>query len=73
MTEKDVTGRDQYIIAMALAYAIEAINRLPEPHRGTSDQTDMQTLLMKHVGIEAARQLRSQARQQLAIGERSTS
>jgi hypothetical protein len=40
-----VTGRDRYIMMNALAYAIEAISRLPEQWQERSDQTDMIALL----------------------------
>jgi hypothetical protein len=40
-----VTGRDNYIIMNALAYAIEAISRLPERWQERSDQKDMIALL----------------------------
>jgi hypothetical protein len=40
-----VTGRDRYIILNALAYAIEAISRLPEQWQERSDQSDMIALL----------------------------
>jgi hypothetical protein len=40
-----VTGRDNYIMMNALAYAIEAISRLPEQWQERSDQMDMIALL----------------------------
>jgi len=40
-----VTGRDNYIIMSALAYAIEAIDRLPQRWQEWSDQKDMIALL----------------------------
>jgi hypothetical protein len=40
-----VTGRDNYIIMNALAYAIEAIDRLPQRWQEWSDQKDMIALL----------------------------
>jgi hypothetical protein len=45
MANQSVTGRDQYIVAMALALAIEAIDRLPEKWRSYSDRDDMALLL----------------------------
>ena len=42
---KSVTGRDGYIIAQALAYAIEAIGALPPERREESNRTDMKRLL----------------------------
>jgi hypothetical protein len=41
----DVTGRDRLIIAKALAYAIQAIEALPESRRENSDQVDMKRML----------------------------
>jgi hypothetical protein len=52
---KDVTERDDLTIAMALAYAIECVNRLPEEWREVRwfttagdavDQRDMERLLI---------------------------
>jgi hypothetical protein len=40
-----VTGRDGYIIAKALAYAIVSIEGLPEKRREWSDAQDMKLLL----------------------------
>jgi hypothetical protein len=40
-----LTGRDDYIMMKALAYAIEAIGRLPERWQEASDQKDMIELL----------------------------
>jgi hypothetical protein len=40
-----VTGRDNYIIISALAYAIEAIDRLPQRWQEWSDRRDMIALL----------------------------
>jgi hypothetical protein len=40
-----ITGRDRLITAKALAYAIIAIERLPEEWREASDLNDMKTLL----------------------------
>jgi hypothetical protein len=41
----NVTGRDGYILAKALAFAIEVIDRLPEEWRPRSDRDDMLRLL----------------------------
>jgi hypothetical protein len=41
----NVTGRDGYIIAKALAYAIEVIDALPKELRSLSDQADMKAIL----------------------------
>jgi hypothetical protein len=40
-----VTGRDGYIVAKALAYAIEAIEALPKGWQEWSDCRDMQAIL----------------------------
>jgi hypothetical protein len=40
-----ITGRDNYIVMNALAYAIEAIGRLPKRWQEGSDQDDMIALL----------------------------
>jgi hypothetical protein len=45
VTSSSVTGRDRYIIVNALAYAIEAIDRLPQRWQERSDQKDMIALL----------------------------
>jgi hypothetical protein len=42
---KDITGRDHYIVCKALAYAIEAIDRLPSEWQEGSDRDDMLQLL----------------------------
>jgi hypothetical protein len=54
MTE--ITGRDGYIIAKALAYAIEAIGRLPEEAQEASDREDMIALLNHHSPKDADRE-----------------
>jgi hypothetical protein len=41
----NITGRDGYILAKALAFAIEVIDRLPEKWRPRSDRDDMLRLL----------------------------
>lgn len=48
MTEADVTGRDGYIIANALMYAISTIQNLPEDKQEWSDMNDM-CKLVKHM------------------------
>jgi hypothetical protein len=45
MKQKNVTGRDGYIICKALAYAIAAIERLPEQWQEHGDREDMRALL----------------------------
>jgi hypothetical protein len=58
----DVTGRDNYIIAWALAYAIECINRLPEEWQEASNQRDMELLLISLHGEAEAERCRTLAR-----------
>ncbi len=41
----EITGRDGYIFCTALAYAIIAIERLPERWQERSDKEDMKKLL----------------------------
>lgn len=48
MTETNVTGRDGYIIANALIYAICTIQNLPEDRQEWSDMKDM-CELAKHM------------------------
>jgi hypothetical protein len=49
-----ITGRDELIIAKALAYAIVSIERLPEEWQATSDLNDM-----KLCSIQLAQNLRT--------------
>jgi hypothetical protein len=44
-----VTGRDEYIVNKALAYAILTIDRLPQVFQERSDQADMKRLLARRV------------------------
>src|SRR5258708_4927157 len=62
MTTENITGRDDLIIAKALAYAIESINRLPDLWQEASDARDMERLLISLWGEAGARQVRTQAR-----------
>ncbi|MES0042362.1 hypothetical protein [Mesorhizobium sp. M0091] len=48
MPENSVTGRDGYIIANALMYAICTIQNLPEDRQEWSDMNDM-CKLVKHL------------------------
>ena len=48
-----ITGRDGFIIAKALAYAIVAIDQLPEKRQEYSDQQDMRALLQYCAGDSA--------------------
>jgi hypothetical protein len=43
--DESITGRDGYIIAKALAYAIEAIGALPGEYQERSDREDMKAIL----------------------------
>ena len=42
---QSITGRDGYIMAQALAYAIEAIEHLPDEWQEWSNKEDMKLLL----------------------------
>ena len=44
-SKQSVTGRDDYLIAKALLYAITFIESLPEQQRELSDRDDMVALL----------------------------
>jgi hypothetical protein len=64
MNKSGVTGRDAYILAKALAYAISIIDALPQERQEWSDREDMACLLdalganhhlsgaRKHLGFE---------------------
>ncbi len=45
LNSQNITGRDGYIMAQALAYAIEAIEHLPDDWQEWSDKEDMKSLL----------------------------
>jgi hypothetical protein len=45
MNNTNVTGRDDYIIAKSLAYAISIIDALPQERQEGSDREDMARLL----------------------------
>ena len=53
---RDVTGRDSYIMTKGLAYAIAAIQSLPEHLREESDCDDMISLLCALVPDERVRE-----------------
>jgi hypothetical protein len=57
----NVTGRDAFIIAQALAYAAEAIDRLPLERRQQSHRTDMLRLLHHMAPDDAANYFRAEA------------
>lgn len=42
---QSITGRDGYVVAQALAYAIEAIEHLPDEWQEWSNKEDMKLLL----------------------------
>jgi hypothetical protein len=44
----NITARDNFIIAKALAYAIEIIESLPQERQEQSDKEDMKRLLRTH-------------------------
>jgi hypothetical protein len=51
-----ITGRDGYIIAQALTYAIATINALPEWRRENSNWRDMEKILRELAASEAERE-----------------
>jgi hypothetical protein len=57
-----ITGREGQILVKALAYAIEAIERLPPQWQEASDRRDMLALLTALVGGEWADHWRTIAR-----------
>jgi hypothetical protein len=54
----NVTGRDGYIIAKALAYAISAIEALPPRWQEWSDCEDMKAILRARMSPQSIKQLR---------------
>jgi hypothetical protein len=68
---QSITGRDGYIMAQALAYAIEAIEHLPHEWQEWSNKEDMR-LLLKTLHPGMAESLRNGARghlEQMGRGE----
>ena len=61
----DITGRDSYIIAVALSYAIECINRLPVEWQEQSERDDMEKLLIAICGEDFAGTFREAARDKI--------
>jgi hypothetical protein len=57
----NVTGRDAFIVAQALAYAAEAIDRLPLERRQQSHRADMLRLLHHIAPNDAANYFRAEA------------
>jgi hypothetical protein len=57
----NVTGRDAFIVAQALAYAAEAIDRLPLERRQQSHRADMLRLLDHIAPGDAANYFRAEA------------
>jgi hypothetical protein len=51
----EITGRDDYIITKALAYAIAFIDELPEDEQAASDRNDMAALLIAKVPDDVER------------------
>ena len=62
---RNITGRDSLIVAKALAYAIESIERLPQRWQEWSDKEDMVLLLDAVQGPKGARRCRTLARSHL--------
>jgi hypothetical protein len=60
-----ITGRDGYIIAQALAYAVEAIGALPDQWREWSNREDMKRILAATTNELTERDLREGACQHL--------
>ena len=60
-----VTGRDGYIFCKALAYAIEAINRLPPEWQQVDEQQDMLALFNWVASADRQDKLRLMARAHL--------
>jgi hypothetical protein len=56
MLNQNVTGRDIYIVIQALAYAIEAIKRLPAHLQPESNMIDMEKLLKHYLPDPSQRQ-----------------
>ena len=55
-SKPSVTGRDDYLIAKALLYAITFIESLPEQQRELSDRDDMVALLHQFVPAAVERE-----------------
>ena len=64
LKSRSITGRDGYIMAQALAYAIEAIEHLPDKWQEWSNKEDMK-LLLNTLQPGMAENLRIEARGQL--------
>lgn len=65
--QKDLTGRDTYVMIEALTFTIEALSRLPIEHRPQSNIVDMKCLLDDFVKGDASIALhQSIARKRLA-------
>jgi hypothetical protein len=68
----DVTGRDNYIIAKALAYAIQAIDDLPTHWQEKGDQDDMKRLLEHMIASDdQLAEVQENARNHLTQGKAS--
>ena len=52
--QKDVTGRDAYVMVEALTFAIEALSGLPIEHRPDNNIADMKRLLDNFVKGDAS-------------------
>jgi hypothetical protein len=53
----NITGRDDYIIAQALGYAIAFIDSLPEHERELSNRADMVAILLARISDDKDREL----------------
>jgi hypothetical protein len=52
--QKDLTGRDAYVMVEALTFAIDALSGLPIEHRPDNNITDMKRLLEDFVKRDAS-------------------
>jgi hypothetical protein len=64
MSRPSLTGRDSFILAEALAYAIVTIAALPRERRSESNAEDMRILLADRVGAENVESWLTQVRMQ---------
>lgn len=71
MKKLNITGRDSYIVAQALAYASEWMKSLDLPHDEPSNRYDMDDLL-EHAAPGMATMLRWQAQNKLQNREFSS-
>jgi hypothetical protein len=67
-----ITGRDGYLIAQALIYAIEIIAALPEWRQEKSNQQDMRLLLTAMLSEDTARHMTENVRWHLFNADRES-